>query len=392
MKIAFLIFSFIPKMGGTQIFTYNIIKHLTMTNNEIDLYLPYRAKIEFEKLGLKNNFNIKAIFYSEYMILKYLPFLLNIILLYKQKRYKYDIWQIIGAYPAGWVAKNLLGKVPVILRAHGDDIQKNEKINYGVALDTKVDQRINRVLPKFSHLVALSNSVKDSYLEYGVNSKSISIIPNGINVNNYKEKIDKSIIRNKYKLDDNEHLILSVGRYHLKKGYQMIPKVSKLLLLNGLQFKWLIIGKGVGALESQIERNKINNIILEDGIGLDTDNSDEFDLPSKKLIEIYKSSDIFVMPSLLETFGMVLIEAMAAGLPIIASDAPGCRDVVKNGINGILFESENSDSLAQKIIQLINNNSLKNKLINNNLKHSEKYHWIKVAEMYNKIYKDFIIH
>jgi len=392
MKIAFLIFSFIPKMGGTQIFTYNIIKHLTMTNNEIDLYLPYRAKIEFEKLGLKNNFNIKGIFYSEYMILKYLPFLLNIILLYKQKRYKYDIWQIIGAYPAGWVAKNLLGKVPVILRAHGDDIQKNEKINYGIALDTKVDQRINRVLPKFSHLVALSNSVKDSYLEYGANSKSISIIPNGINVNNYKEKIDKSIIRNKYKLDDNEHLILSVGRYHLKKGYQMIPKVSKLLLLNGLQFKWLIIGKGVGALESQIERNKINNIILEDGIGLDTDNSDEFDLPSKKLIEIYKSSDIFVMPSLLETFGMVLIEAMAAGLPIIASDAPGCRDVVKNGINGILFESENSDSLAQKIIQLINNNSLKNKLINNNLKHSEKYHWIKVAEMYNKIYKDFIIH
>ncbi len=93
------------------------------------------------------------------------------------------------------------------------------------------------------------------------------------------------------------------------------------------------------------------------------------------------------MPSLLETFGMVLIEAMAAGLPIVSTNAPGCRDVIQHEDNGLLVDPKDPKSLSESIIKIINDENLKNGLIESALKSVKKYDWQFVSKKYESLYK-----
>ena len=108
--------------------------------------------------------------------------------------------------------------------------------------------------------------------------------------------------------------------------------------------------------------------------------------PDRSLVSIYKSADLFVMPSIIETFGMVLIEAMAAGLPIITTNAPGCRDVVSNNYNGILVAPKNPEALAKGILRVIENPGLKDSLIKNGKNSIIKYDWGNITQEYEHLY------
>ena len=102
-----------------------------------------------------------------------------------------------------------------------------------------------------------------------------------------------------------------------------------------INFKFFFIGQGVNKL-----KDKINSFDLSDKIIL-IDTSDNFEIneseyPSSKIIDFLLISDIFVFPSVLESFGVVIIEAMAAGLPLLANDVPGSRDLISNNKTGFL--------------------------------------------------------
>ena len=92
----------------------------------------------------------------------------------------------------------------------------------------------------------------------------------------------------------------------------------------------------------------------------------------KELAVFYKNADIFIMPSRYETFGMVLPEAMSFGLPIVASSIPTAKQIIKNGINGILYETENPQELAIAITKLISDSRLREKIQKNKLLASKK--------------------
>ena len=96
------------------------------------------------------------------------------------------------------------------------------------------------------------------------------------------------------------------------------------------------------------------------------------------------------MTSYLETFGMVLIEAMASGLYIISSNSEGCRNVIEDYKNGILFEKGNTTDLVKKIMELIDNKKLQNEIYSNLTKSVKKYDWDNISNKYIKIYEDEI--
>ena len=125
MKIALFMYNFIPNMGGAQVFAYNLINLLADNNHSIHLYLPYKLYLQFTKVQNVNNYKVIPILRNEYFTAKYWPGLIRMRLKLAQKIQQYDVWQVIGTYPAGWVAKDLAKIVPVILRSHGDDIQKD---------------------------------------------------------------------------------------------------------------------------------------------------------------------------------------------------------------------------------------------------------------------------
>ena len=113
-------------------------------------------------------------------------------------------------------------------------------------------------------------------------------------------------------------------------------------------------------------------------------------LPSLDLIKLYKVSDIFLFPSLIESFGIVIIEAMAAGIPLIVNEVPGSKDLVKNNKNGFVVAKNDAQQFVDIIMKLYNNKNLLNRIKKNCISSVKKYDWEKVSVRYIDLYKEII--
>ena len=185
-------------------------------------------------------------------------------------------------------------------------------------------------------------------------------------------------------------VLLTVGRNHSKKGYDLIPQILNIICQKRTDVVWVIIGDGCDQNTfPNLRYNLRKNLVLISGIkGRPDATVDE--LPSEELIEYYHGADIFVFPSYIETFGMVLIEANAASLPVITSDVPGCRDVIKNGFNGLLSEAGNMEEFAENILCILNNKSLNDQICKNLPNHVLKFDWGVIASQYKEMYSKII--
>ena len=393
MKIAFLAFTSIPKLGGAQIFGYNLAHNLSDRGHEIHFYLPRKYYNLISRLTIDKSIKIKPIFFIEGAWVNSIPQVLYWCLLIRQIVHRYDVWQIIGVYPAGFISRKLSKIVPVVLRAHGDDIQKDESLNYGIRLNSVIEKKVKCVVNEVTRLVAITKTVSECYKELGVSLENIIQIPNGVEFERFRQPIDRIPVRYHLGISNGESMILSVGRYHKKKGYEVVLQSAKILLEKGIKFRWVIVGKGVDRLKPNSILLGVDKVIcLLEGAGFiqNGELGDSFQVPSTKLIDLYRSSDIFVLPSLLETFGMVLIEAMAAGTPVVTTDAPGCRDVVSHGFNGLLAAPGDPLSLAYNIKKLITDGKLRRELRSNALKDVEKYDYSQIANQYSDLYSELI--
>ncbi len=184
--------------------------------------------------------------------------------------------------------------------------------------------------------------------------------------------------------------MISVGRNHVKKNYDLILKIASILKTHRkLNFQFVIVGKDVKKL-----KNKINDLNLNKNFFLFEDfpltNLKKLCLPSLELIKLYKISDIFVFPSLIESFGIVIIEAMAAGVPLVVSEVPGCKDLVKNNKNGFIVSKNNAEQFVDIILKLHNNKDLLRRIKKNCLNSVKYYDWEKVSQKYIDLYKKII--
>jgi glycosyltransferase involved in cell wall biosynthesis len=104
-------------------------------------------------------------------------------------------------------------------------------------------------------------------------------------------------------------------------------------------------------------------------------------LSPKKLVSLYQKADIFIFPSRHETYGMVIVEAMSFGLPVIASAIPTTMEIMKNDVNGILYETEDHKALANAIRKLTSANRLRRKIMLNNIMNTKNLRtWDDVGE------------
>ncbi|MBZ0217709.1 MAG: glycosyltransferase family 4 protein, partial [Fimbriimonadaceae bacterium] len=113
-------------------------------------------------------------------------------------------------------------------------------------------------------------------------------------------------------------------------------------------------------------------------------------LPQDEIVALYRAADAFVFPSLIETFGVVLIEAMAAGLPVLTTDAPGCRDIVRGGRDGMMTISGNVFSLCDGMSRLLAEPELRADLRARSLARSADFSWTRVVDRYETLYRTLI--
>ena len=192
------------------------------------------------------------------------------------------------------------------------------------------------------------------------------MIPNAIHItNNNKSKI-------------NNKQIISVGRLSEEKGYLDLIDIMKYVVKTDKNIKLIICG--TGHQKEQIE-NKIKELSLENNIIL------KGFLKEEKLYKEYINSSLYVLPSISEAFGLVLLEAMHFGLPVIAFDtASGARNLLKNDV-GLLIKDRNKKEFARQIINLLNNQELLKKYQNKSLNEVKKYDTDVIKKEWLKILK-----
>lgn len=389
MKIALLAFSFLPKMGGAEIFTYNLLKYLKSKGNEVDLYLPRDVYKRFKKICCQG-VNAYPIFFKELAFVRRMPVVLNHRLLQYQRKNNYDMWQVVGVHPAAHITRKVSKDVPVVVRAFGADIQIEESINYGFRLRENLDSIIEKSLSSVAQVTALTPSLALDFKALGVPESKITLIPNGVDLKRF-ENTNVSNLRARFNINTNEKFILTTGRYHIKKGYEYIPEAIRILLDNGFQFKWVVVGKDLDKISKLVAKYDISeNLILVDEIGIvEGQNYNQLEVPSDDLLSLYKSADFYVSPSLIEGMSNAMLEAMAAGLPVVTTDSPGCRDLVKNNMNGLLCEPKSGQDLASKIERLFNDESLQ-KLKKSTSEYIKNHSWDIIGEKYLNLYKKLV--
>ena len=194
-------------------------------------------------------------------------------------------------------------------------------------------------LKKVDKIVCVSKDTKDVIVEqYKIPNEKVIVIPNVVDKKEYFpiegiEKIPNSL--------------LYVGRLDERKGIKFLVKTYSLLAKSSPHIKLYIIGKGpyTSYIQDEKEKNQLINISL---LGF---------VPQKDLNEWYNKASCFICPSIFEGFGITVIEAMAAGTPVIATNVSGIRTILNDGYNGYLVDYNDTSNLIQKIQQVLSQNN-----------------------------------
>ena len=225
----------------------------------------------------------------------------------------------------------------------GTDLQFRSKS------EKEIIQRVDAIV------VSTDLEKQDLILKYGAPETKIHSISPGVNLDLFKS-IDRSESRRILNLDLQENIVLFVGRIDSLKGIDYLVEAMR-QLGQKFPFRLQVVG---GSLDASPELNELKSKIQE------ADLTDRVDIigsvSQEKLVYYYNSCDIFVMPSLHESFGLAALEAMACGIPVVVSDVGGLKTFVTDSETGFLVAPANANEIAVRIALLLENDSLRNQI------------------------------
>ena len=276
---------------------------------------------------------------------------------------KYDIVHAHWLIPQG-IVQSFFKHKPYIVTGHGGDVTS---LNKGLFRRLKI-----RCLKNASHVTVVSEHLKKRVQELGPGINP-SVISMGVNTKNFGQQYRIS----NYFGQGDKKVVLFVGRLAEKKGVTYLIEAMK-----QIDAVLVIVGDGPlkGELQSQAKQLEGNKVQFLGG------------KTHEELKTIYASSDIFAAPSVTakdgdqEGFGLVMLEAMASGLPVVANDSGGISQLIENGVNGLLCAEKCIWQLVDNISSLLNDGNLYQRIIGNGEKTIEQYDYCSIAEMYNKLF------
>ena len=402
MNILFFSSVFFPAVGGAQVTLNEMATRLANEDNNVTLVLPLGFYLK--NFGSINKFN--------YSILPCLPFrfinwsaeggkissfLLTIYFLCIFKILKIDLVQTFYIYPNGFVLDKIckIGNVAHVTRAVGDDIQRSSSFSYGL-----IPKKYSSELSTFFHssntiFLALSDTVRKDFLNLTVPEKSIKHFPCGVDLE-YFDKIifstdERKELRSSLGVNCTDFLFITVGRAHPKKGFDVLIKsLPDLRMTFEGKFKVLFVGPDMQQMERLSKELGVRDLCIFYGTVSPAGNQ-AFKIPNEELVKLYKASDACVFPSLLETFALIYIEAMAAGLPVIGTDAPGCGELLSHNIDSLVAKAGDQVSLTNLMNLLSHDNFLRERLKIEGRKMVQKhYDWEYLAKDISNFYVGLI--
>jgi len=377
MKILILNYEFPPIGGGGGIASYKLAKGFTQLGHKVDfLTSHYQNLKKFEEVNGINVYRVFAptrkdratasfismFFYDFFAILKGIRL---------GQKNNYDFINTQFAIPTGPVGLILskIFKIKNILSLHGGDIYDPSKKS-SPHLHWYWRIIVHFILNNSDVLACQSSNTRKNTIKYFKPKKEIHIIPLP-----YEKFKFKKVSREKLGISKDKFYLVSVGRLVERKGYKYLIKALSLL---PKKIHLNLIGDG--PLENQL-KNLAKKLKVENRV-----NFLGF-IPEEKKFQYLANSDLYVLPSIHEGFGIVLQEAMHVGLPIVATNDGGQVDIIKEGTNGFMIRTKDSVILAKKILLFYKNIKLRKIVSKNNLKTINKFNLKKIANDYLEKYK-----
>ncbi|MCL4122604.1 UNVERIFIED_CONTAM: hypothetical protein GTU68_016752 [Idotea baltica] len=370
MKIGIVCY---PTFGGSGVVATELGLELSKRGHEIH-FITYNQPVRLELLS--NNVHYHEVNVPEYPLFHYQPYELALSskLVDMVKLHKIEILHVHYAIPhayAAYMAKKMLIEediyVPIVTTLHGTDITL-------VGSHPFYKPAVTFSINKSDAVTAVSQSLKDDTLRLFDVKNKINVIPNFIDLEKYNHGFtdcQRGMMAN-----DNEKIITHISNLRPVKRVQDVISVFY-NIQKEIPAKLMFIGEGP-------EREAVERRCVELGI---TDKVIFFGR-SNEIDKILCFSDLFLLPSLTESFGLAALEAMASGVPVISSNTGGIPEVNINGVSGYLSNVGDIADMTKNAIYILSDADRLKTFKNNARKEALKFDLHEIVPQYEAIYED----
>lgn len=295
------------------------------------------------------------------VLTKYISWLFKTIITLVTKGYKYDVIHAHYVFPSGYLGLlfKKVFKTRLVVTAHGGDIDKMAKKS------KRLFQMTETILQNADHVIAVGDELHHEIVtQFSVHSENVSIINMGVNRKIFKP-LDKQLARKKCSYEKNSRMILFVGNLLEQKGLIELLEAMALVQERETNVELVIIGADKNPAFKRKLDNKISESHLEKSVHI---------LGPKVQAEIALwmcAADCLVLPAHMEGFGLVALEAMACGTPVIGTNVGGLKSLLQDGA-GVITPVKNPKELANSIITVLSSKEKRDSLIKIGLKKAEE--------------------
>ena len=370
MKIAIVCY---PTFGGSGVVATELGIALADRGHEVH-FVTYRQPVRLSLLN--NNIYFHEVHVPEYPLFHYQPYELALSskLVDTIKLHNIDLLHVHYAIPhayAGYMAKKMLEEegiyVPMITTLHGTDITLVGKHPfYKPAVTFSINQS--------DVVTSVSQNLKERTLEFFNIEKDIQVVPNFIDKKKYSNSFTDC--QRSLMADDDEKIITHISNFRKVKR---IPDVVQVFyrIQKEMPAKLIMVGEGP---QKEVAERLCDSLGISDKV-IFLGNSNEID-------RILCSSDLFLLPSESESFGLAALEAMINKVPVISSNAGGIPEVNLDGITGYLNDVGDVEGMAANALKILGDDEVLEKFKTNARKSSERFDILKVLPLYENLYEE----
>ena len=372
MKIGIVCY---PTFGGSGVVATELGIELSQKGHEVH-FITYSQPVRLD--ALSSNLHYHEVTVPDYPLFKYEPYELAL----SSKiydvihKYKIDVLHVHYAIPhayAAYMAKKILNengyKIPIITTLHGTDITL-------VGNHPFYKPAVTFSINKSDIVTCVSKSLMEDTREFFGIKREIKVIPNFIDIDRYEKK--HNMCEKNFISEGDEKIIVHVSNFRpLKRIIDVIKIFEK--VNSKISSKLIMVGDGPDKKKAKdyLRKNNLKNRVIFLG-------------KTNEVDEILCSSDLFLLPSEKESFGLAALEAMALKVPVISTNTGGLKELNINGNSGYTSEIGDIDSMSSNAIKILSDKSLKKKYRSQAFENAKKYDIKKIIPLYENIYDEAI--
>ncbi|KAG1136234.1 hypothetical protein G6F37_012166 [Rhizopus arrhizus] len=370
MRIAIITENFLPKVDGVTRTLARLLEHLSQTGHQALVLGPETNMKKYAEAELVGTFGIPFFLYPELKLNFWRPLLTK-----KLVEFQPDVIHLVDPVFLGALGlvfiRHYLPHIPIVSSYHTNLALYCNHFGYGLL--APMMWKWNKYCHSFSQFILCPSPSTLSILEqHGF--QHLALWPRGVDISTFSPTKRSRKLRKEWLNDESKTVILYVGRVSYEKNIHLVLDAYQ--QMDHTTCHLVLVGHGPSLEEIQ-NRCLLNHLpVTFTGY-----------LQGQDLAQAYASADLFAFPSVTETFGQVVLEAMASGLPVIGLDAEGVRDLVDHEVTGLLLDMNKKDHYRHLLERLIIEKETRQNMSKEAVKKARKYTWYEAMDRTVQVYE-----